>query len=91
MKITINQKEIELKYSIRSLIMFENITEKTFNPQGVGDVVTFFYCVVVSSAKDYSIEYDDFLDWLDENIDELKNFADWLQKISSVEENLKKN
>lgn len=91
MKITIDQKEIELKYSIRSLIMFENITEKTFNPQGVGDVVTFFYCVVISSSKDYSLSYDEFLDWLDENSVELRNFATWLQQVSSVEESVKKN
>ena len=75
MKITINEKEIELKYSLRSMIMYENITDKTFNPSTMSDVITFFYCIVVASAKDYSIKFDDFLDYLDENPNLINDFG----------------
>ncbi len=62
MTITINDKDIELKYTLRSMMMYENITGKTFAPEGVSDILTFFYCVVVASAKNYELKFDDFLD-----------------------------
>ena len=91
MKLTIKDKEIELKYSIRSLIMFENMAEKSFAPETLTDIITFMYCVVVSSSKDYSLTFDDFIDFLDENPDVIKDFGDWLQSSANSNENFKKN
>jgi len=91
MKLTIKGKEIELKYSIRSLIMFENMAEKSFAPETLTDIITFMYCVVVSSSKDYSLTFDDFIDFLDENPDVIKDFGDWLQSSANSNENFKKN
>ena len=42
MTITINDKDIELKYTLRSMMMYENITGKTFAPEGVADILPFF-------------------------------------------------
>ena len=91
MKLTIKDKEIELKYSIRSLIMFENMAEKSFAPETLTDIITFMYCVVVSSSGDYSLKFDDFIDFLDENPDAIKDFGDWLQSSANSNENFKKN
>jgi hypothetical protein len=90
MKITINEKEIELKYSLRSMIMYENITDKTFNPSTMSDVITFFYCIVVASAKDYSIKFDDFLDYLDENPNLINDFGNWIQTVANTNNVIKK-
>lgn len=90
MKLKINDKEIELKYSIRAMLMFENMNERPFNPNGLTDIVTFMYCVVVSSSKDYSISFDDFLDYLDANPNAMNDFASWLSKIEGTNKNLKK-
>ena len=75
MNININDKEITLKYSLRAMMMYENVTNKTLNPSGITEVVTFFYCVVLASSKDYSLSFEDFMDWLDENPDTLKEFG----------------
>ena len=90
MNININDKEITLKYSLRAMMMYENVTNKTLNPSGITEVVTFFYCVVLASSKDYSLSFEDFMDWLDENPDTLKEFGEWLQAIFTNTNKLKK-
>jgi hypothetical protein len=55
MKININEKEITLKYSLRAMMMYENITGGTLAPTSLTDVITFFYCVVVASSLDYEL------------------------------------
>lgn len=91
MTITIKNKEIVLKHTLRSMIMFENITEKSFNPEGLSDLITFFYCVVVASSKDYTITFDDFLDWCDETPDCVSQFSEWLMTTVAVNDKLKKD
>lgn len=91
MKITIKDKEIELKYTMRSMLMYENITNKTFAPNTMNDIVTYMYCVVLASTKDYSISYDEFIDYLDENIDVVNEFSQWLMDVVAVHNELKKN
>ncbi len=91
MKVTINDKEIELKYTLRSMLMYENITDKTFNPSTMSDVITFMYCIVVASSKDYSLKFDDFIDWLDENPNIINEFGEWIQTVVQNNNVFKKN
>lgn len=70
--------------------MYENVTSKTLNPSGITEIVTFFYCVVLTSTKDYSLPFDDFIDWLDDNPDTLKEFGEWLQTTFANTNKLKK-
>lgn len=90
MKVTIKGKEIELKQTIRALMMYENIEGKSFNPQGITDMITYFYCTVLASSGDYSISFDDFLDELDNNSELVKEFSDWLTGSESNQNKLKK-
>lgn len=91
MKVTIYDKEIELKYTLRSMLMYENITDKTFNPSTMSDVITFMYCIVVASSKDYSLKFDDFIDWLDENPNIINEFGEWIQTVAQNNNVFKKN
>ena len=85
MKIKIQEKEIELKKTFRSYIIFESITDKIFAPKTMSDVVTYFYSVVLASATDINITLDDFIDWLDENANALNDFEKWLTEINEVD------
>ena len=38
MNININDKEITLKYSLRAMMMYENVTNKTLNPSGITEL-----------------------------------------------------
>lgn len=91
MKITIKGKKVELKNTMRSMIMYENITEKTFNPQTVTDIIVYMYCVVIVSANDYSITLDDFIDYIDKHDEVFNEFGAWLTDIANTNNILKKN
>lgn len=80
MTITIRQKEITLKYSMRALFQYENITGQSFNPKTLQDFCTFFYCVLCSSNKDLDLTFDEFVDYLDEDPSKMNEFAEWLSK-----------
>lgn len=67
MKIKIKDFEVELKWTMRALMMYENIEEKPFNPTTMSEMLTFLYCIVVSSSKKYDLMFDDFIDELDNN------------------------
>lgn len=79
MKVTIKEQEVELRYSMRSLFMFERVANKNFNPTTIEDFCTFFYCVVCSS-KDLDLTFDEFVDYLDEDPSKMNEFAEWLSK-----------
>lgn len=80
MKVKISDRDIELKYSFRSLIIYENIQNKTFAPQTMTDVLVFFFCVIVGSDKDVQLSFDEFLDMIDEHPELVSEFSEWLTK-----------
>lgn len=90
MIITVKGKEIELKQSIRALMIYENISGKTFEPKGLSDVISYMYCVVVASSGDYSLTFDEFIDEIDNNNDIVTKFTEWLTSTSSNQNKLKK-
>lgn len=72
MKLTINNKDIELVYSFRSAIYFEQIAGHDVNFQNFtqNDLLTLFYAVTIASlqkAKEPIISLVDFLDVIDDN------------------------
>lgn len=91
MKFKIGKKNIELKYTLRAMLMYENMTEKSFNPQSLTDIITFFYCIVVSSAKDYSYTFDQFIDHIDEHPEAMTDFSEWITANAKVNNDLSKN
>lgn len=85
MKINIKDKEIELKKTFRSYVIYESITDKVFAPKTMSDVITYFYCVVLASDRNLELTFDEFIDWLDENDNALNDFEQWLTKINEVD------
>ena len=93
MKIKLNEtEELELIYSFRSNIYFEQIQGKTidFNNFSSNDLVTLFYCIFLSSlqkAKKPTVSMMDFLDIIDENGGEkcLIDFSNWYVDIIQKE------
>ena len=59
MKVIIDNKEVQLKYSFRALMIFEKIAGKTFsNITGLTEILIFMYSVIISSDKDITITWD---------------------------------
>lgn len=84
MKITIKENEIELKNTFRSMIIYEKINGKSFNPKGLTEIILYFYCVVMASDKDLDLEFEEFVEYLDNNPNLLTEFSVWLNKIFSI-------
>lgn len=84
MKVAFNEKEYEIKYSFRAYMIYENIMGKSFSPQGLTDMIIFFYANLLAAAKGDTIKYEDFLDWLDDNPDELSKFSNWLMECLGI-------
>lgn len=87
MKMKINGEEIELVYSFRSNVYFEQITGHAvdFSKLDSNDLITLFYCNVISSlqkAKKPTISMVDFLDVVDDNNGEkcILEFSNWFVK-----------
>lgn len=78
MKIQIKDKDIELKYSFRAMMVFEEITGNSFSFSGMKDLIVYFYSTVIASDKDLDLDFEQFMDWLDDNPDELNNFTEWV-------------
>ena len=84
MKLKINGEDLELTYSFRINLYYEEITGKSLDFQNVksDDLVNLFYATVVSSlqkAKKPSISFLDFMDCIDDNGGErtIVDFSNW--------------
>ena len=81
MKVTIKEQEITLRYSLRSLFLYERKSGESFNPRNIEQFCLYFYCVVCSSNKDLDLTFDDFIDEvIDPQPELMGEFAEWLGK-----------
>ena len=69
MNITINKKQYKVKYIIRALFIFEQITGKPFNISTLFDNYLFFYCLLLANNPDNVIEWEEFIDAIDSDKD----------------------
>ncbi len=65
--ITINGKEYNVRYTLRALFIFEQITNKPFKIETLLDNYIFFYSIILASNKDKVLDWDEFIDELDRN------------------------
>lgn len=78
MKVEIENREIELRYTFRAYMIFEQITEHSFTGSNLSDFITFFYSVLMASDRELAIDFDNFIEWLDDNPDKLNEFTEWM-------------
>lgn len=86
MEITINDKPYKLKYTLRAMMLFEQITKKIFSIESLSDELVFFYSIILANNPDEPMNFDQFLDAIDNDPDLLIQFQNFL-----IEENNKRN
>ena len=84
MKVTINDKEIELKNKLRAILIYEQITEKVFNPTSMTDMMLYFYCVILANEPSINLTFMEFMDMLDNAPELFDNFNKWLIQLNKV-------
>lgn len=78
MKIQIKNTEVELKNKMRSLLIYEQITNKPFNPTTVTDMILYFYSVILACSPDIDLTFNELMDIVDDNPSVYEQFNEWL-------------
>lgn len=74
--IQIRGKEYQIRYTIRALFIWEQITGKPFKINTLLDNYIFFYSMILASNKNDIINWDDFIDALDADPTLFKRMSD---------------
>ena len=87
MKIKIKEQELELHYSLRIYMFYENIMGHSIDMQTISSytsLVVLFYSAILATLqyehKNLDITYDEYMDWLDSQHNILADFATWFIK-----------
>ena len=64
-RIEINGKQYNIKYTIRALFIFEQISGKSFKLESLLDNYLLFYSMILACNKDNVLSWDDFIDAID--------------------------
>lgn len=78
MVIKVKDKEIKMKYSFRSMMIYEKIAGSSFAPKGITEILIYFYSTILASDKDSTLTFEEFMEWIDEHPKELNDFSTWL-------------
>lgn len=76
--IKIKGDEYKLKYSIKAIFIFEQITDRMFSIETLMDNYILLYSFLLASNPDKEISWDDFVDELDNNPSIIKDFSEFL-------------
>ena len=89
---TINYKdnEIQLKFSFRADMLFEDATGKTFTAQTESEWLQYMFCTIIAMTKDETLKFDDFLDWVSDNPTVFYDFIEWYSDYQQSVLNLRK-
>ena len=79
-EIEINGKNYTLKYTIRSLFIWEQITGKSFKIEKMLDNYLFFYSMILANNPDEILEWDDYINAMDEDPTLLKRMSDIIEE-----------
>ena len=74
----INGKNYELKYSLRSMFVFEEITGKSFSVDTLLDTYIFCYSCILANGDNPGLEFNDFIDWCDEHPETIQEFNQFM-------------
>ena len=74
MKVKINNKEYNIKYSFKTHMVYENCMGKTYPGNTLTDVVIFYYCCLLANNDNIDFSLDEFINYLDDDPTILETF-----------------
>lgn len=77
---TINNTEYKLKYTLRALFIYEQLTGKAFKLETITDEYIFFYCMLVANNPDMNLTFNELIEAIDEDMGIMLEFQDFLRK-----------
>lgn len=76
--ITIKGKEYTIKYTIRALFIFEQITKKSFKIESLLDNYIFLYSMILANNPNNPLDWDDFIEAVDNDNTIFETFSSLL-------------
>lgn len=89
----INGKNYELKYSLRSMFIWEEMVGKPFEIKTLFDTYCFCFSCIIANPDNPSLDFTDFIDWCDEHPEVMVEFNTFLEnetKLRNQSEDKKK-
>lgn len=83
--ITISGKEYTMKHCVRARIIFETITGKIWTLATLTDQYNYMYSAILAGTPDATLEYNAFLDALDENPALVATYQEFMQEALQAE------
>lgn len=72
--------ELNLRQTFRAHILYEQIMGHGFTgSDGLNGVIVLFFSYIAGSNPHSNVDYDEYMDWLDENPNMLTLFSEWIQ------------
>lgn len=90
MTINYDGKEITLKFSFRSDMLFEDAVGHSFTAQSESEWLQYMFCTIIALTKDESMKFDEFLDWISDHPTVFYDFIDWYSDYQQSVLNLRK-
>lgn len=90
MEVRIKDNTYKVKYSIRTLFVFEEITGKAFKLEKTMDFYILYYAMILANNPDCNLLFNDFIDACDEDSDLIVQFQDYLNSIFIKEKQFKR-
>lgn len=78
MEININDKKYKLKYTIRALFIFEQITNTQFAIKNITDTYIFLYSVLLANNPDMEMSFEQLINYCDDDITIIQQFNKFL-------------
>lgn len=76
-----NFSDFNIRESFRAHMIYEEITGESFNSTSITklkSILVFFYANVMARNRELAVDFDTFIDWLDEQPGMLTDFMEWL-------------
>lgn len=80
MEIKIDGTLYPIKYTIRALFIYEQITGKVFKMATLTDEYLFFYCLLLANNPNTTLSFDSFIDLCDEDMNIILAFKEFVSK-----------
>lgn len=84
MKITIQNKEYEVKNTIRAMFIFEKIASKPFKIETLLDWYIYYYSMILANNADCTLLFDEFINECDSNPSLIMDIQDYLTQQMNV-------
>lgn len=86
--VNINGKDYQIKQTIRSLFLWEQIAGRPFEVKTTLDNYLYYYCLILANNKECDLDWDAFLDAIDNDPSIIIEITKALADLSKLEKML---